>query len=70
MATLIDAIPVCPICNLQCSYFHYDITGELVGCNNCVTTRDAFEVLDEAIENEEDLHGDMEFESRRELRFG
>ena len=69
MPIYIDAVPVCPICEEQCEELYYDRAGELVGCNNCITARDAFEVLDEIMENDEDLHGDMEFERRRELRF-
>lgn len=35
--------PVCPACGGETDLFYFDVDGDLVGCDNCVTTKDAWE---------------------------
>lgn len=39
--------PRCPVCCEECETLYKDQYGEVFGCNNCVETVDAWEVLDE-----------------------
>lgn len=38
--------PTCPICNSDCETFYYDFSGDgdIIGCENCVSTKDAWQV--------------------------
>jgi len=67
MPIYIDAVPVCPICEEQCEELYYDRAGEICGCENCMKTRNAWEVLEETIANEEAVKGDMEYDRWKEL---
>ena len=40
------AVPVCPLCGEEAERFYYDRNGELVGCDECVSARDAWEVME------------------------
>lgn len=33
--------PVCPICGAECSIVYKDATGDIVGCDECLTPTDA-----------------------------
>ena len=35
--------PVCPICGSECSIVYKDVTGEILGCDECLTPCDAYE---------------------------
>lgn len=35
--------PCCPWCSEECEHLYRDRTGEIVGCENCVDTLDAWE---------------------------
>ena len=37
--------PVCPVCGESCDTFYRDKAGDVVGCENCVTSYDAWEEL-------------------------
>jgi len=37
----------CPICGESCETIYKDTWGNIVGCDNCIITYDAEEVLDE-----------------------
>jgi hypothetical protein len=39
-------LPCCPLCGEECDTLFYDRFGDIVGCDNCVTTRDAWEVAE------------------------
>lgn len=38
----------CPVCGETCETIYYDKFGEMVGCENCVTRKDAWEALNNA----------------------
>lgn len=40
--------PVCPICDEETDTYYYDKDGELVGCGECIHTKDAWEVDESA----------------------
>ena len=35
--------PVCPICGYECDTIYKDVYGEVVACDNCMVTLDAWE---------------------------
>ena len=37
-------IPCCPLCGEECETIFFDRFGDLVGCDNCITTKDAWDV--------------------------
>lgn len=39
--------PVCPVCGSETDTFYYDKYHEIVGCSECIETRDAWEVIGE-----------------------
>jgi len=41
-----DDAPICPICGEEADTFHInEVTNELVGCDNCMSRHDAWEVV-------------------------
>lgn len=34
--------PHCPVCGCECEDVYKDKNNEIVGCNNCITTHDAW----------------------------
>ena len=38
-------VPICPVCGVQCETIYKDWTGDIVGCDDCITARDAWEEL-------------------------
>lgn len=45
--------PVCPVCGEECNELYFDIYRKIVGCDNCIETRDAWECLDLLMEDYE-----------------
>ena len=41
------SLPVCPWCGEECETFYFDKAGTLIGCENCITTEDAVEYVEE-----------------------
>lgn len=39
-----DCAPVCPICREECDTIYTDVTGNVIGCENCVSRNDAWDV--------------------------
>ena len=40
-----DFIPVCPVCGKECDTVYMDMEDEVVGCDRCITLKDAYESL-------------------------
>lgn len=40
-----DTEPICPECDCECDTLYFDKKGNLLGCENCITARDAWELL-------------------------
>ena len=38
--------PICPVCGCECDTFYRDRDGEIVGCDECVQTIDAWEAME------------------------
>ncbi|MCL2856169.1 MAG: hypothetical protein FWE19_00395 [Oscillospiraceae bacterium] len=36
--------PICPVCDKETDTFYFDKGDEIVGCSECVSTKDAWEV--------------------------
>ena len=64
-----DRTPICPICGEECETV-YRQTGDIIGCNNCISGEDAWDWLWQEIEEEERVRGDYEYEYQREMRLG
>ena len=43
--------PICPACGSECDTIYVDNCGDYIGCENCVTTKDAWEVMESISEN-------------------
>lgn len=39
--------PKCPVCGEECDTFYRNADGEIVGCDECITALDAWEVTAE-----------------------
>ena len=37
--------PVCPVCGEPCDSIYFDRNNDVVGCENCLTVRDAWELM-------------------------
>lgn len=36
--------PICPVCEYECETFYYGIDSDIIGCENCVSNKDAWQV--------------------------
>ena len=36
-------VPICPVCGAETDTYYYDRYGEVVGCSECIETRDAWD---------------------------
>ncbi len=43
--------PKCPVCDAECDTIYIGHNGDYIGCENCVTTRDAWEVIENLSDN-------------------
>jgi len=51
---------ICPICGCECETYIVEVSsGDIVGCDVCLTTEDAYERTVEKLENEADYHREM-----------
>lgn len=41
-----DPCPTCPICSEECEWIYKDANNEIVGCDNCVSKIDAYEIYE------------------------
>ena len=44
-------VPICPVCDAECDTIYIGHNGDYIGCENCVTTRDAWEVIENLSDN-------------------
>ena len=63
-----DRTPICPVCGEECEEIFYDKNHEVCGCENCVTSRDAWEVLQEEIDEEERIKADYYIDYLKDMR--
>ena len=42
-----EAQPRCPVCGAECNWLYVDGDGQTVGCESCLTRRDAWTVWEE-----------------------
>lgn len=38
-------VPVCPVCGNECDTLYYNNNGDVVGCDECVTAYDAWDLM-------------------------
>ena len=48
-----ENVPICPICEQECSTIYTDINGDIVGCDECIGVADA-EDVEECFPDEDD----------------
>lgn len=44
--------PICPNCDEIADTFYINADNEIIGCDNCITVRDAWEFIDEGAEDD------------------
>lgn len=42
-----QTMPICPECGEECECLYRDRTGQIVGCENCIDTLDAYDYFDD-----------------------
>lgn len=60
--------PICPICGEECETIYTDAAGDICGCENCVTSRDAWEWLWEQKDEEERVRADFYLDYLKDMR--
>ena len=43
--------PICPMCDKETNTYYFDKYYEIIGCDECVYTKDAYEYEMEVLEN-------------------
>ena len=61
--------PECPVCKCECSDLYFDLNGECVGCDSCISCRSAAEYQQEQDELARDYADEMRAEAAWESRF-
>lgn len=55
----------CPVCGEDCSEIYFDKTGNVVGCDYCISKQDAGEWADEEAEKAREIEADRKCDERR-----
>ena len=58
--------PICPICGESCNELYTDKNGDIIGCDNCVSTIDAWEWLQDQELNKEILKAESYYDYLKE----
>ena len=61
--------PECPICRCECSEYFFDINGDIVGCDGCISSRSTAEYEAEREENLQDLADEARADAAWEMRW-
>ena len=61
--------PVCPVCDSECDELFFDLNHEIVGCDCCITSRDAIEYFEEQDELAKDYADEQRADAAWESRF-
>lgn len=40
--TICDPMPICPECGAECEWYYRNQIGEIIGCENCIDSLDAY----------------------------
>ena len=40
-----DEMPICPVCDNETDAYYFDKYNEIIGCDECVEKKDAWEVV-------------------------
>ena len=60
--------PICPICGEECEELFFDKNNEICGCDNCVTSKDAWEWLWEQQDEAERVKADFYLDYLKDMR--
>ena len=55
----------CPVCESECSEIFFGPTGDVVGCDECISKQDAGEWAAEEAEKAREIEGDRKCDERR-----
>lgn len=55
----------CPVCESECSEIFFGQTGDVVGCDECISKQDAGEWAAEEAEKAREIEGDRKCDERR-----
>ncbi len=55
----------CPVCESECSEIFFGPTGDVVGCDECISKQDAYEWAAEEAEKAREIEGDRKCDERR-----
>lgn len=73
MEPLEQSMPVCPICEEECEELYFDNNGDICGCDNCITVKNAYEYEEEkaeiAAEIARDAYEDLLYELYRDRKY-
>lgn len=40
-------VPECPVCGAECDTIYTSMNGEVLGCNECINSKDAYDYMEE-----------------------
>jgi hypothetical protein len=60
--------PICPVCGEECETI-YKANGDVIGCDQCVISVDAYDWADQQEIDDESAYGDYLCDMRREERY-
>lgn len=63
-----ERYPICPICDEEAEEIFFDLNHEVCGCDKCITSRDAWEWLQDQIDDEERVKADYYLDYLKDMR--
>ena len=64
-----QSMPVCPVCGEECEEFYFDNDGDICGCDNCISVKNAYEYEEEKAEIAKDAYEDLQYELYRDRMY-
>ena len=63
------SMPICPICGEECEEFYFNRDGNICGCDNCISVKNAVEYEEEERESAREAYADHLYEMQRDLEY-
>ena len=64
-----EGVPICPICGQECEdIILYKTTGEVVGCDCCLESEDAWSWYERQVIDDEAVRADMAYDYMKDMR--
>jgi len=58
--------PICPVCGAECETIYKDGDGNVIACDECISSRDSWEWLADEKEAEQDERDDRKYQEFRD----